>query len=162
MKDQFKTKAGKEIRKMDKIFEQISGHYKDESEEFLSKKKLDDLLYKDLSENIETKEIIEKEWTFTFGRSYSFLKIGNKAPIRIDFIVKCNFINEEKTKFYFWVCSFEYLKEKLQALGYKEAKINKKKYFFKKMKKMKKILLAHQVNHWNMIKVWILNFQNMK
>ena len=55
------------------------------------------------------------------------IKIKNKIVIDIKFLVKAKFINEDKEEFSFWVCSFEYLKEQLMNLGYKEAKIIKKK-----------------------------------
>ena len=51
----------------------------------------------------------------------------DKILIDIEFLVKAKFINDEKKKFSFWVCSLEYLKEQLIHLGYKEAKIIKKK-----------------------------------
>jgi len=51
----------------------------------------------------------------------------DKILIDIEFLVKAKFINDDKKEFSFWVCSLEYLKEQLMHLGYKEAKIIKKK-----------------------------------
>ena len=52
---------------------------------------------------------------------------NNTILIVIKFLVKARFINDDKEEFSFWVCSLEYLKEQLMNLGYKEAKIIKKK-----------------------------------
>ena len=54
-------------------------------------------------------------------------KNNQKKKIDIKFLVKAKFKDEENKQISFWVCSFGYLKEQLMNLGYKEAKIIKKK-----------------------------------
>ena len=51
----------------------------------------------------------------------------NKKIIDIQFLVKAKFKDDDKKEISFWVCSLKYLKEQLMNLGYKEAKIMKKK-----------------------------------
>ena len=57
----------------------------------------------------------------------NIIENNNKIVIDIQFLVKAKFINDDKEEISFWVCSLEYLKEQLMNLGYKEAKIKKKK-----------------------------------
>ena len=54
-------------------------------------------------------------------------KNNQNKKIDIEFLVKVKFKDDEKKEISFWVCSLEYLKEQLMNLGYKEAKIIKKK-----------------------------------
>ena len=54
-------------------------------------------------------------------------KNNQNKKIDIKFLVKAKFKDDEKKEISFWVCSLEYLKEQLMNLGYKEAKIIKKK-----------------------------------
>ena len=123
-----------EINEMDQIFEKICNKYKNESDEYLLKSVLDlkkgDYLF-------EGRKIdkIQEEIYFVFDYFYCYLEKGKKKII-IKFLVKVNFIDEEKKKkFSFWVCSLDYLKEKLKSMGYKQAKLNKKILFPEKEKK---------------------------
>ena len=131
MKDEekdFKDKLAK-ISEMDNIFSKISNKYKDESDKYLLKKKLDNLSNEKRTQCLESKEKIEKDIFFHFKYPYFYLKKGNEESINIEFLVESKFIDEDKKKFSFWVCSFKYLKEQLNLLGYNQAKINKKKLF---------------------------------
>ena len=76
----------------------------------------------------KVKDEIKKDVFLHLDYPYCYIEKDNKK-IFIEFSVKAKFIDEEKKSFSFWVCGFDYLKEKLQSLGYKQAKINKKKLF---------------------------------
>ena len=99
MDKQYEKELEKEIRKMDEIFEKISNKYKDESEEFLFKAKLNNLINKKF---LPCKtEVIKRGIILSFEKPLCFLKISNKTPIRIEFLIKCNFVDEEKKNFLF-------------------------------------------------------------
>ena len=131
MEEQCKELKDKDtqVSEMDNIFEKISDKYKDKSDEYLLKKQLDNLLENNC---LVIKEEIEKGVFFIMDYPLCYLKRDNEKPLRIQFLVKAKFIDENKKKFSFWVCSFQYLKIKLQSMGYQEAKINKKKLFSEK------------------------------
>ena len=116
-----------EILEMDDIFEKISNKYKNKSDQYLLKTVLDEKL-RNCSDKDEVKDEIKKDVFLHFDFPYCFIEKGNKT-ILIKFLVKARFRDEEQNIFSFWVCSFNYLKEKLQSLGFKQAKINKKKLF---------------------------------
>ena len=114
-----------ELSELDIIFEKISNKYKKQSDKYLFYKALKEYLLNPETKNI--KEIYENETSFNIAYPDCFLRRKNKKDIDIRFLVKANFIDEDKNVFSFWVCSFEFLKEALQSLGYLEAKIIKKK-----------------------------------
>ena len=116
-----------EILEMDDIFDKISNKYKNKSDEYLLKSTLDAKL-KDCIDKGNVRDEIQEGVFLNFDYLYCYIEKGNKK-IFIQFLVKARFIDEEKKKFSFWVCSFNYLQEKLQSMGYKQAKINKKKLF---------------------------------
>ena len=116
-----------EILEMDAIFEKISNKYKNKSDEYLLKETLDAKLG-DCIEKGNERDEIQEEVFLNFDFLYCYIEKNNKK-ICIEFLVKARFIDEEKRKFSFWVCSFNYLQEKLLSMGYKQAKINKKKLF---------------------------------
>ena len=117
-----------EIIEMNQIFEQISNKYKNESDEYLLKSVLDAKLEEFMCKG-KKKDEIQEGISFVFDSFFCYIEKGDKK-IFINFLVKANFIDDKKKKkFSFWVCSFNYLKEKLQSMGYKEAKINKEKLF---------------------------------
>ena len=118
-----------EILEMDDIFEKILKKYKGKSNEYLLKEELEEKLSNFMLEGKgKVIDEIKKGVFLNFFYPYCFIEKDNKK-IYIEFLVKAQFINEEKKKFSFWVCSFDYLKEKLQSLKFKQAKINKKKLF---------------------------------
>ena len=131
MEEQCKELKDKDtqVSEMDNIFQKISDKYKDKSDEYLLKKQLNNLLENNC---LTIKEEIEEGAFFIVDYPLCYLKKDNEKPLRIQFLVKAKFIDENKKKFSFWVCSFQYLKIKLQSMGYKEAKINKKKLFSEK------------------------------
>ena len=116
-----------EILEMDDIFEKISNKYKNKSDEYLLKTALDANLRNYIGKG-KVKDEIKEGVFLNFDFLYCYIEKDNKK-IFIDFLVKARFKDEEKRKFSFWVCSFNYLQEKLQSMGYKQAKINKKKLF---------------------------------
>ena len=115
----------KELSELDKIFEKISNKYKKESDTYLFYQTLKEYLLNPKTKNIT--ETIENDVSFIIEYPDCFLRRKDKKDIDIKFLVKANFIDENKKVFSFWVCSFDFLKEALQSLGYKEAKIIKKK-----------------------------------
>ena len=117
-----------EISEIDIIFEKIANKYKDKKDEYLLKKVLDEKKTNYIGSE-KTSEEIEKGVFFSFDYPYCYLEKNNKT-IFIKFLVKARFFDSENNKrFSFWVCSFDYLKEKLQSMGYKKAKIGKDKLF---------------------------------
>ena len=124
----FKLKLGS-LSKMDNVFSIIANKYKKETDKYLSKKSLDNLMIENGNENLKIKEEIEKGIFFNFKYPYFFIKKDNEKAINIEFLVKSKFKDDENKEFSFWVCSFNYLKEKLEFLGYKTAKVNKKILF---------------------------------
>ena len=117
-----------EILEMDSIFEKISNKYKNKKDEYLLKKILDEKKTNYISRE-KTSEEIEKGAFLSFDYPHCYLEKDNKT-IFIKFLVKARFLDSENNKrFSFWVCSFDYLKEKLQSMGYKRAKIGKDKLF---------------------------------
>ena len=70
----------------------------------------------------------ENDISFNTRYPYTYLKKEDKF-LRICFLIKGNFINEENQNFSYWICSYDYFVEKIKYLGYKEAKINKKKIY---------------------------------
>ena len=130
MQDQNNKKIihDQEISEIDIIFEKISNKYKDKKDEYLLKKVLDEKKTNYIGSE-KTSEEIEKGIFFSFDYPYCYLEKNNKT-IFIKFLVKARFFDSENNKrFSFWVCSFDYLKEKLQLMGYKKAKIGKDKLF---------------------------------
>ena len=130
MQDQNNKKIihDQEISEIDIIFEKISNKYKDKKDEYLLKKVLDEKKTNYIGSE-KTSEEIEKGVFFSFDYPYCYLEKNNKT-IFIKFLVKARFFDSENNKrFSFWVCSFDYLKEKLQLMGYKKAKIGKDKLF---------------------------------
>ena len=130
MQDQNNKKIihDQEISEIDIIFEKISNKYKDKKDEYLLKKVLDEKKTNYIGSE-KTSEEIEKGVFFSFDYPYCYLEKNNKT-IFIKFLVKARFFDSENNKrFSFWVCSFDYLKEKLQSMGYKKAKIGKDKLF---------------------------------
>ena len=115
------------ILEMDDIFEKISNKYKNKSDEYLLTKVLDNNFKKYVGKK-EVKDIIKEGVILHFDIPYCYIEKDNKK-IYINFLVKARFIDEEDNKFSFWVCSLNYLKETLQDMGFKQAKINKKKLF---------------------------------
>ena len=117
-----------EISEIDIIFEKIANKYKDKKDEYLLKKVLDEKKT-DYIGGEKTSEEIEKGAFLSFDYPHCYLEKDNKT-IFIKFLVKARFLDSENNKrFSFWVCSFDYLKEKLQSMGYKRAKIGKDKLF---------------------------------
>ena len=117
-----------EILEMNNIFEKISNKYKNKFDEYLLKATLDKKLNNYAGKG-KVEETIEDKLFVYFYYPLCYIEKGNKI-IDIEFLVKPIFLDEkEKKKFSFWVCSFNYLKEKLQSLGYKQAKINKQILF---------------------------------
>ena len=117
-----------EITKIDSIFEKISNKYKDKNDEYLLKKVLDAKLANYIGHE-KTSEEIENGAFLIINYPYCCLEKGNKI-ISIIFLVKARFFDKENNKrFSFWVCSFNYLKEKLLSMGYKKAKIGEDKLF---------------------------------
>ena len=117
-----------EISEMDSIFEKISNKYKNKKDEYLLKKVLDEKKASYIGRE-KTSEEIEKGAFLSFDYPHCYLEKDNKT-IFIKFLVKARFLDSENNKrFSFWVCSFDYLKEKLQSMGYKRAKIGKDKLF---------------------------------
>ena len=117
-----------EILEMDSIFEKISNKYKNKKDEYLLKKVLDEKKASYIGRE-KTSEEIEKGAFLSFDYPHCYLEKDNKT-IFIKFLVKARFLDSENNKrFSFWVCSFDYLKEKLQSMGYKRAKIGKDKLF---------------------------------
>ena len=115
----------KELSELNNIFEKISNNYKKQSDEYLFYKTLKEYLLN--PETTNKTENIENDASFIVEYPDCFLRRKNKKDIDIKFLVKAKFIDEDKKSFSFWVCSFEFLKEALQSLGYMEAKIIKKK-----------------------------------
>ena len=117
-----------EILEMNSIFEKISNKYKNKKDEYLLKKVLDEKKASNIGRE-KTSEEIEKGAFLSFDYPHCYLEKDNKT-IFIKFLVKARFLDSENNKrFSFWVCSFDYLKEKLQSMGYKRAKIGKDKLF---------------------------------
>ena len=116
-----------EILEMDDIFEKISNKYKNKSDEYLLQTVLDKIFENYVSEK-EVKDTIQEGVILHFKMPYCYIEKDYKK-IYIEFLVKARFVDEEKNKFSFWVCSFNYLKKTLQDMGFKQAKINKKKLF---------------------------------
>ena len=117
-----------EILEMNSIFEKISNKYKNKKDEYLLKKVLDEKKASYIGRE-KTSEEIEKGAFLSFDYPHCYLEKDNKT-IFIKFLVKARFLDSENNKrFSFWVCSFDYLKEKLQSMGYKRAKIGKDKLF---------------------------------
>ena len=116
-----------ELSELDNIFEKISNKYKKQSDEFLFSSTLKEYLMNPEKRYSKVKETIENDASFNIEYPECFLRRGNNKDIDIKFLVKAKFIDENKESFSFWVCSFEFLKEALRALGYLEAKIIKKK-----------------------------------
>ena len=114
-----------QLLELDIIFENISNKYKKQSDKYLYYKTLKEYLLDPETKNIT--ETIVNNASFIVKYPYCFLRRENKKDIDIKFLVKAKFIDENKNSFSFWVCSFEFLKEALQSLGYVEAKIIKKK-----------------------------------
>ena len=116
-----------EILEMNDIFEKISNKYKNKSDDYLLKTVLDEKLRNCIGKE-EVKDEIKEGIFLNFDFLYCYIEKDNKK-IFIEFLVKARFIDKEAKIFSFWVCSLNYLKEKLQSMGYKQAKINKKKLF---------------------------------
>ena len=120
----------REILEMDSIFEKISNKYKDKNDEYLLKKVLDAKLDNYIGHE-KISEEIENGAFFSFDYPFCYLE-KDKKTIPIKFLVKARFLDSKnKKRFSFWVCSFDYLKEKLQSMGYKQAKIENNKLFVK-------------------------------
>jgi len=116
-----------EILEMNDIFEKISNKYKNKSDDYLLQPALDEKLRNCIGKE-KVKYEIKKGIFLNFDFPYCYIEKENKK-IFIEFLVKARFIDKETKIFSFWVCSLNYLKEKLQSMGYKQAKINKKKLF---------------------------------
>jgi len=134
-----------ELQKMNLIFKKVSDKYKDKADKYLLNKKVTKLINEIISSNKEFKEEIEKDKYFLFDNPILYIQTG-KENYFINFLVEAEIFDDNGKEFSFWVCSYDYLKEKLQDMGYKEAKINKNT-LFKKKKKIVKILIIHQLNH---------------
>ena len=113
-----------ELSKMDKIFEKIANKYKNQKDEYLSAEVIEKYLLNSKTKN--SGEIFENNVTFHVNYPFCYLR-KDENQIYIKFLVKAKFIDEKKNTFSFWVCSLDYLKKALESLGYKEAKIIKKK-----------------------------------
>ena len=117
---------------LDNIFEKISSKFKDPSDKYLTKNKLKSLRKKYLKEKNIINEKIGDNIFFILSHPIFYLELPDKSRINIYFLIKCNFVDiENNKKFSFWVCSIEYLKNKLRSMNYYEAKINKKELLSK-------------------------------
>ena len=117
-----------ELQKMNSIFKKVSDKYKDQKEEYLLNKTVKELIDGIISSNKEFKEEIEKDTYFLFDNPTLYIQTGKKKYF-IEFLVEAKIFDDNGKEFSFWVCSYDYLKEKLQDMGYKEAKLNKKALF---------------------------------
>ena len=126
-----------ELSELNIIFEKISNKYKNQCDEYLFSTTLEKYLLNPKTTN--KMDTIENDVIFNIRYPFCFLKRKNKKDIEVQFLVKAKFIDENNEKFSFWVCSFKFFKEALQSLGYKEAKIIKKK----------KILFSENDEHMN-------------
>ena len=118
-----------QISKMNHIFKKISDKYKNASDKYLFKQTLIEFLNNIIRDNLIIKDEIEAGTFFFFDYPFFIVKKEKEFLFNIEFLVECKFKDDKNKTFSFWVCSFDYLKEKLLYLGYKEAKINKKKLF---------------------------------
>ena len=55
--------------------------------------------------------------------------INENKSLSIKYLIKVKFVNEENDLFESWICSNEFLLEKIKYMGYKEAKIGITKIF---------------------------------
>ena len=123
-----------EITELDRIFEKISNKYKDKNDKYLLKNVLDAKLV-DCVGCEKISEEIENGAFFIIHYPCCYLEKGNKK-ISIEFLVKARFLDKENNKrFSFWVCSFDYLEDKLISMGYKSAKIGKDKLYVENKEK---------------------------
>ena len=107
-----------ELSELNIIFEKISNKYKNQSDEYLFSTTLEKyLLNPKTTNNID---IIQNDVFFNIRYPFCFLKRKNKKDIEVQFLVKAKFIDENNENFSFWVCSFQFFKEALQSLGYKD------------------------------------------
>ena len=60
--------------------------------------------------------------------------INENKSLSIKYLIKVKFVNEENDLFESWICSNEFLLEKIKYMGYKEAKIGITKIFSEKQK----------------------------
>ena len=123
-----------ELEKMNRIFKKVTDKYKDKDDKYLLNEKVTKLINDIISSNKEFKEEIEKDTYFIFDNPTLYIQTGKKKYF-IKFLVETKIFDDNGKEFSFWVCNYDYLKEKLQDMGYKEAKINKNTLFKKKRRK---------------------------
>ena len=132
MNDKEKEKIFADIRKMDNIFQRIFDKYKINSESYISKDRIKELIHDSKKNKTQNIEYIEKDIYYTFNFPFLYISTKEEKFIYINFLVYTNFITEDKETFSFWVCSYEYLKQKLNSLGYSETKLIKTNLFLNK------------------------------
>ena len=132
MKEKEKEKIFANIRKMDNIFQRIFHKYKINSESYISKDRINELINNSVNDKTKNIEYIENDIYFKFSFPLFYIKTKEEKFIEINFLVYTNFITEDKETFSFWVCSYEYLKQKLNSLGYAKPKLIKTNLFLNK------------------------------
>ena len=137
MKEKEKEKIFADIRKMDNIFQRIFDKYKINSESYISKDRINELINNSVKDKTKNIEYIENDIYFKFSFPFFYIKTKEEKFIYIKFLVYTNFITEDKETFSFWVCSYEYLKQKLNSLGYAKPKLIKTNLFLNKKEEKK-------------------------
>ena len=97
---------------MNRIFKKVSDKYKDKADKYLLNKKVTKLINDIISSNKEFKEEIEKDTYFLFDNPILYIQTG-KENYFIKFLVETKIFDDNGKEFSFWVCSYDYLKEKL-------------------------------------------------
>jgi len=110
MKEKEKEKIFANIRKMDNIFQRIFHKYKINSESYISKDRINELINNSVNDKTKNIEYIENDIYFKFSFPLFYIKTKEEKFIEINFLVYTNFITEDKETFSFWVCSYEYCK----------------------------------------------------
>ena len=110
MKEKEKEKIFANIRKMDNIFQRIFDKYKINSESYISKDRINELINNSVNDKTKNIEYIENDIYFKFSFPLFYIKTKEEKFIEINFLVYTNFITEDKETFSFWVCSYEYCK----------------------------------------------------
>ena len=124
---------------MELIFDEIFEKLKDENDDFISSNKIEELFLKKKKENknnnLNNPNEISKNYKINILQNnglklyinyeQAYLK-DDKNTLIIYFLIKANSLDPIKNeKFEFWVCSYDFLIEKIKILGYKNAKMNK-------------------------------------
>ena len=112
---------------LEKIFIKIKNRFNDETSKYYLNDDLKSRYFNNQKPRSAIREEIENGISFIVYYPFFCLKLSEHQSLDIQFLVNATFINDDNEKFNLWICSFQYLKDTLQSLGYKEAKLKKKK-----------------------------------